>query len=312
MVQELVSVLNKHPIVTATFSGHDHTIAYTYLDATRIPAEGSFEGVTHPFHQFVNGGAGAGSGTGACRHNRCEFNMIGHGFMTVDVSGLDITVNWYSLGNEAPVNTLTITKEVTPTPFADVPEDHWARTHIVDLYEKGYVAGCSAEPLLFCPESAMTRAESAVFIERGLRGGGYLPPDPNEKIFTDVSLSEWFAKWAGVLLDDGYTEGCGMDPLIFCPLQLHTRAEATVFFERMLHGVDYLPPEPTTQVYIDVPVGLDAAWFSKWIMAAESDGLLQGCEDPDIYVEGSFRPLEELTRAESACMMSKVESNSAP
>jgi hypothetical protein len=239
--------------------------------------------------------------------------MPGQGFVTVDVSGLNMTVNWYSWGNEVPIHQLTLTKEVTtPTPFADVLEDHWARTYIVDLYENGYISGCSTEPLSYCPESKMSRAESAVFVERGLRGGGYMPSDPQEQLFADVSLAEWYAKWANVLRDDGYTEGCGTDPLIFCPLQFHTRAEATVFFERMLHGIDYLPPEPTTQVYGDVPVGLDSAWFSKWVMAAELDGLLLGCEDPDDHAEGLFRPLDELTRAEGACMMFRAKSILAP
>jgi hypothetical protein len=309
-VQELVSVLNKHPIVTATFAGHEHAFAYTYLDASRIPPEGSFEGITHPFHQFVTGVAGGDPGT--CLPDRCEYNMPGQGFIIVDVSGLAFTVNWFALGNDVPVNTMTFTKQASPSFFEDVPEGHWARTYIIDLYENGYVAGCSAEPLLFCPENTMTRAESAVFVERGLWGGGYLPPNPQEQVFADVPLLEWYAKWAGALLDDGYTAGCGTDPLIYCPTQVHTRAEATVFFERMLHGMDFVPEVPTNQIYDDVPVGLEAPWYSKWIMAAYSDGILQDCEDPEIRVEGAFRPVEELTRAEGACMMFKVKSISEP
>jgi hypothetical protein len=158
----------------------------------------------------------------------------------------------------------------------------------------------------------MSRAESAVFVERGIWGGGYTPPDPQEQVFSDVPLLEWYAKWAGALLNDGYTAGCGTDSLIFCPLEIHTRAEATVFFERMLHGMDFVPEEPETQIYDDVPVGPEALWYSKWIMAAYTDGILEGCEDPKIHVEGDFRPLEELTRAEGACMMSKVKSISTP
>jgi hypothetical protein len=59
--------------------------------------------------------------------------------------------------------------------FADVPADHWAYQYIEALYREGYIAGCSAEPLLYCPQATMTRAESAVFVERGIHGAGYLP-----------------------------------------------------------------------------------------------------------------------------------------
>jgi len=49
--------------------------------------------------------------------------------------------------------------------FVDVPFDYWAYDEIEALYQEGYVAGCSTEPLMYCPEQIMTRAESAVFVE---------------------------------------------------------------------------------------------------------------------------------------------------
>ena len=79
----------------------------------------------------------------------------------------------------------------------------------------------------------MTRAESAVFLERGIHGAGYLPATPLGTTFTDVPIWEWFAKWAEGLWIDGFTAGCGTDPLIYCPLQEHTRTEGAVFFLRI-------------------------------------------------------------------------------
>ena len=49
----LITVLNSHPIVSATFHGHEHVLAYVHIDTTRIPT------VTQPFEEFVSGGAGA-------------------------------------------------------------------------------------------------------------------------------------------------------------------------------------------------------------------------------------------------------------
>jgi hypothetical protein len=184
--------------------------------------------------------------------------------------------------------------------FADVSPDHWAYEDVETLVQDGFIAGCREEPLSYCPEQAMTRAESAVFVERGVHGGGYLPDQPDHAVFADVPLDEWFAKWSQQLWEDGYTAGCGTDPLIYCPLTAHTRAEATVFFLRMLKGKDFLPPEPTQTIYDDVPLGI---WYSKWIAAAHQEGLLQDCEDPENRLDNLFRPEQELTRAEAACMM---------
>ncbi len=200
--------------------------------------------------------------------------------------------------------TATPTPEPTPTPiFADVPADHWARAYIEALYLQGYLAGCSQEPLLYCPEQGLTRAEMAVFVERGDHGGGYLPPEPISPPFQDVALGTWSAKWVDALRKDGYTAGCSADPPLYCPDRMHTRAEATVFFERMLHGPDFYPNEPSSQEFSDVPIGPQAPWYGPWVYAANADGLLEPCEDEANRGDSLFRPLEAITRAEAACML---------
>src|SRR3990170_2351567 len=80
--------------------------------------------------------------------------------------------------------------------FADVPPSHWAYDDIEQLYQDRTIAGCATNPLRYCPEATMTRGEMAVFIERGVHGGGYLPPAPAEAVFADVPLAEGFANWA--------------------------------------------------------------------------------------------------------------------
>ena len=147
---------------------------------------------------------------------------------------------WHS-GGASPAGAL-------PEPiatFADVPPDHWAFDYVEALYAEGYIAGCSADPRLYCPEASMYRSEGAVFVERGIRGSAYLPPPAEASVFADVGLGSWYTDWVMGLWNDGYTAGCGTDPLIFCPQWIHSRAESAVFFERMLHEKDYLPPEST-------------------------------------------------------------------
>jgi hypothetical protein len=189
--------------------------------------------------------------------------------------------------------------------FDDVPPDHWAFEYIETLYQNGYIAGCSDTPLLYCPEASMTRAESAVFIARGIHGAEYLPQDPAEQAFVDVPLSEWFSKWASALYQDGYTAGCGSDPLIFCPLQVHTIAEGTVFFLRMQNGSDYNPPEPIG-IFTDVPV---SQWYARWVEAAYAAGILLPCETtPELRA----CPDAPLTRAMGAYMMVRATDLTMP
>jgi hypothetical protein len=188
--------------------------------------------------------------------------------------------------------------------FADVPIDHWAYGYIEALYRAGYVAGCSTDPLRYCPEATMTRAESAVFVVRGVHSAEFLPAQPMEPVFEDVPLWEWFADWTAQLWEDGYTAGCGTDPLIYCPFQEHTRAEGAVFFLRIQNGKDYLPSEPMSAPYTDVALG---TWYAKWVAAAKEGGLTEPCEAPAERGDDRFRPEETLTRAEAACMMVKAK-----
>lgn len=180
--------------------------------------------------------------------------------------------------------------------FEDVPLDHWAREYIETLFFEGYIAGCSADPMLYCPEDAMTRAESAVFVERGIRNASYIPPQPAATAFADVPLGEWYAKWAGALYEDGYTAGCGTNPLIYCPLDPHTIAEGAVFYLRMINGTTYLPPAPSG-IFADVDLG---AWYAPWVEAAYREDLIIPCE---ISPELKACPEDPLTRAMGAYMM---------
>jgi hypothetical protein len=132
------------------------------------------------------------------------------------------------------------------TTFADVSRDHWAYGYIEALYQAGYISGCSTEPRLYCPENGLTRGEMGVFIERGHHGSDFTPTEPTIPDFTDTPKGEWSTKWAQALYDDGYTAGCGTNPLTFCPNDAHLRDESTVYFERMLNGIDYLPSDPTS------------------------------------------------------------------
>jgi hypothetical protein len=190
--------------------------------------------------------------------------------------------------------------------FVDVPFDHPYHGDIEALYRAGYTAGCNTDPLMYCPEATMNRAESSVFVERGIHTTTYNPPIPSSQVFADMPLDSWAAAWVNGLWEDQYTAGCGTNPLVYCPWQGHTRAEGCVFYLRMLNGPNFAPPAPPSQVFADVPLD---AWYAGWVHETYAAGLLEPCQTTP---ELRFCPGDPLTRALAAHMMVRAKGLAQP
>jgi enterochelin esterase-like enzyme len=192
---------------------------------------------------------------------------VGHNLFEVYQAAGETGVNfhWDCFGNTSP----------DPQIFNDVPPSHPYFDEIEILYQQGYTSGCSEDPLLFCPNTAMNRGESAVFVERGIHGADMLPIEPQTSIFADLEVGNWALKWADQLYQDGFTSGCGSDPLVYCPSQGHTRVEGSVFYLRMLNGADYQPP-PAADLFSDMNV---SDWGTRWAEAAFKAGLIPACNE---------------------------------
>ena len=100
--------------------------------------------------------------------------------------------------------------------FGDVPSSYWGYGWIESLWKDGYTAGCSADPLLYCPERQHTRAEGAVFYLHIKNGAAYSPPSASG-IFDDVSSGDWYYDWVEDAYNQGLLPACGTDPLQICP-----------------------------------------------------------------------------------------------
>jgi hypothetical protein len=103
IVGGLVNVLNKHPIVSAVFNGHEHLQSYVHLDSSRVPE------ITHPFEEFIAGSAGA-SLHNCNKTYRFDFCGAFPGFAVVNVFERTFSVQIYQLGNSYPVKTYSFTK----------------------------------------------------------------------------------------------------------------------------------------------------------------------------------------------------------
>jgi uncharacterized protein YkwD len=179
--------------------------------------------------------------------------------------------------------------------FSDVPEDHWAFGYIEALALSGITEGYGDGT--FRPGNPVTRAEMAVFLERGMRGQAYEPPSANGNVFDDVSQNYWAAAWIEGLYADGITSGCGSTPLRFCPEAQVTRAEMAVFLERAKNWPDvYQPPPAGGTIFQDVP---KTYWGASWIECLYADGITSGCASSPLR----YCPENAVTRAEMAVFL---------
>jgi hypothetical protein len=98
----VIDILNKHPIVSATFHGHEHNLAWVHIGT------GRYSNVTHEFEEFVVGGAGAG--LYSCQAGRSDWCQDTYGFAVVDLDGSNFSVTIYEQANATPIFTRSFTK----------------------------------------------------------------------------------------------------------------------------------------------------------------------------------------------------------
>lgn len=112
--------------------------------------------------------------------------------------------------------------------FADVPVSHWAAAWVERLRALGITSGCATNPLQYCPGSAVTRDQMAVFLLRAKHGANYQPPAATG-VFADVPTSYWAAPWIEQLAQEGISSGCSATPKQYCPASPITRDQMAVF-----------------------------------------------------------------------------------
>jgi hypothetical protein len=112
----LVTVLNKHPIVSATFHGHEHILGWTHMDNTRVAK------LTGSFEEFLTSPSGGGTYNAYLYPARMDYTYMNigtsQGFGAIDVNGCSFTFSLYKVGTTSAVWSHTFTKAVCPTPTA--------------------------------------------------------------------------------------------------------------------------------------------------------------------------------------------------
>lgn len=171
-------------------------------------------------------------------------------------------------------------------PFTDI-SSHWAKTEIESLYCRGVVGGRSY--YYFEPSDEVTRAE---FLKMALLNADVdmRDYDANDEDFDDVDNNDWFAEFvvAGVELDI-----VDSDEDDFRPNETINRAEAVTMLVRLAD----VSTNDSSTVFTDVS---SSSWYAKYVEAAYDADVVDG------YTDNTFRPANELTRAEAAVMVSNA------
>jgi len=109
--------------------------------------------------------------------------------------------------------------------FADVPCSSPFAPWVNELAARGVTSGCGGGN--YCPATAVTRDQMAVFLLVALEGSSYSPPACTTPVFTDVPCSSGLARWVNEVAARGITSGCGGTS--YCPANPVTRGQMAVF-----------------------------------------------------------------------------------
>jgi uncharacterized repeat protein (TIGR03803 family) len=113
--------------------------------------------------------------------------------------------------------------------FPDVPCPSTFANWVEQLAAEGITGGCGGGN--YCPTSAVTRAQMAVFLLKTEHGSGYTPP-ACAGVFGDVACPSVFADWIERLYAENVTGGCSSSPLLYCPSSANTRGQMAVFLSK--------------------------------------------------------------------------------
>ena len=205
---------------------------------------------------------------------------------------------------EYPSNALTF----TVYSFADVLPTHPLWKFVEGFFAKGITTGCAVNPMRYCPDQAVTRAQMAVFLLRSIHADDpelYVPEDVEPDTFADSPAAAFMEPWIEQFYATKITTGCAAAPLRYCPERNVTRGEMAVFVLRALHK-DELPYTPTPSpsvvgIFADVPA---SNWMKPWIEEFYELGITTGCGtsgDKLLYC-----PNRNVNRAEMATFVDRA------
>ena len=150
----------------------------------------------------------------------------GEQFALTTPTGGAYTITVTATDPEGDTHTATVTLSV----LGDIAGHQFA-DEIIWLAEQGITRGCSQQPLRYCPQNPVTRAQMATFLTRALN----LQTPQQPAGFQDVNPASTHAVSIEALYATQITRGCSQQPLRYCPQNPVTRAQMATFLTRALN-----------------------------------------------------------------------------
>ena len=171
---------------------------------------------------------------------------------------------------------------------------HWAQEAIYYLINKSLVNGVDVDGIAeIQPQRNITRAEFAAVLARS---GNYTVKQDKVKNFKDVAEGSWYKEVIEKLSSNGIIEG--YQDNTFGPDRPINRAEIVALIARVNN---YLTEETKKEAvalekFSDVD---ENSWYYQSVMAAKLKNIVDG------YSDGTFRPLDNATRAEAFTIIAR-------
>lgn len=197
------------------------------------------------------------------------------------------TGSW-SLGQEYPDLWKYYQMWLNGQAFKDVPVSFWAHDVINIVKNKGLMSG--REEFYFAPQEPLKRSEAATIITR-LLGLDFIAPKASP--FTDVSENHWAKEQIEIVRQHGLLNG--RSETEFAPDKNVTREEMAVILERLLQGKALRYGDALS--FKDIK---SESWSYTSIVNMSAANIFSGYED------GTFRPKENVTRAEMAALLDRI------
>lgn len=175
--------------------------------------------------------------------------------------------------------------------FNDVFAGFSAENYIKAIYCAGITAGCTVNPLNFCPTNPVTRAQAAAFIIRAKYGENFAYSAAPH--FTDVLQTNPLFKYIQKMFEDGITTGYSDGT--YRPSVVVNRAQASAFIIRAKFGENF--PYTLTAYFTDV---LNTNGFFKYIQKMKDMGYTTGC------TATQFCPNDDVSRANAAVFIARA------
>ncbi len=194
----------------------------------------------------------------------------------------------WSLGQEASETWDYYKLWLNGCTFDDI-QNNWAKSYILTAYMNDWMNGIS--PDTFAPDAPMTRAQAAAILVRML---GLTPNINNDTSFDDCKGS-WAEAYIDTARDHNVVSGIGGN--LFSPDSPVTREEIAL----MLNNVLGYTNDGSAEAFNDVSKE-NNSWSYDAISALSEKSILTG------YTDGSFKPGNNVTRAEMTAMIARIDS----